>query len=376
MTKARVTVRRDVAIWLAILAIFTGLLWLFGEILLPFILGMAIAYVVDPVVGWLAGHRLSRGTAAGVLIGSSFVAGLVALAVVVPVLIEQAGALLARAPEIVAGAYEKITLVTEGALRAVGVGPRGEVPALLVRAGQRVEEVLAAGAAAMLGRGIALVNLLGLLAVTPVVAFYLLRDWPRIIAQVDDWLPRDYADTIRSQACEMDRVLAGFARGAALVSAGLAVFYGVALSVVGLDFGLLIGFTAGALSFVPYLGALVGFGTSVGMALIQFWPDWVRIMLVGGIFVVGNVVSDYIVTPRIVGDRINVHPLWMLFGVFAGAALFGFAGVLAAVPACAVIGVLARFAIQQYKVSAFYRGAGSAATADASSGASRPRDTP
>jgi predicted PurR-regulated permease PerM len=151
-------------------------------------------------------------------------------------------------------------------------------------------------------------------------------------------------------------VLAGFARGAALVCTMLALFYAAALSAVGLDFGLLIGVAAGALSFVPYLGALVGFGASVGMALIQFWPNWTRVVVVGAIFIFGNVISDYVITPRVVGDRIGVHPLWVLFGFFAGAALFGFVGMLIAVPACAVIGVAARFGIGQYKASALYRG--------------------
>lgn len=360
MPDVRITVRRDLVVWIAILAAVTAVLWLVGEILLPFLLGMAIAYIVDPVVGWLVRRGLSRGVAAGLLVGSSFAVGLATLLVVGPLLIEQAGAFLTRLPEIVAAVYQSTTVLAERLLRALGVGPRGEIPAILAQAGHRVEEMLASWAAALLGRGIALVNLLGLLAVTPLVAFYLLRDWPKIVAQIDDWLPRDYVDTIREQAREMDRVLAAFARGAALVCAGLAVFYGVALSLAGLDFGMLIGITAGALSFVPYLGALVGFGASVGMALIQFWPDWTRVVLVGAIFVVGNVVSDYVVTPRVMGDRIGVHPLWVLFAFFAGAALFGFAGMLASVPACAVIGVVARFAIQQYRASAFYRGTGSA----------------
>jgi predicted PurR-regulated permease PerM len=358
MTDARVTVRRDVGVWIAILAGFTALLWLFGDILLPFLLGMAIAYVMDPVVVWLVRRGLSRGMAAGLLVASSFVAGIVTLLIVGPLLLEQAGALVARAPEILAAAYRRITLAAEHLLRVVVGGPRDEVPALLVQVGHRVEEMIASWAAILLGRGIALVNVLGLLAVTPLVTFYLLRDWPKIVAQIDDWLPLDYADVIRAQAREMDRVLAGFARGAALVCVILAIFYGVALSLAGLDFGLLIGITAGALSFVPYLGALVGFGASVGMALIQFWPDWTRVVLVGAIFVFGNAVSDYVITPRIMGDRIGVHPLWVLFGFFAGASLFGFAGMLASVPACAVIGVVARFAIQQYKASTFHRGSG------------------
>jgi predicted PurR-regulated permease PerM len=219
-----------------------------------------------------------------------------------------------------------------------------------------METMAAERAAALLGQGIALVNVLALLSVTPLVSFYLLRDWPKFLSHIDRLLPRDHADAIRAEAREADRVLAGFARGAALVCALLAVFYAVALSIVGLDFGLLIGIVAGALSFVPYLGALVGFGASVGMALVQFWPDWIRVAIVGGIFVFGNVVSDYVVTPRVVGDRIGLHPLWVLFGFFAGAALFGFVGMLVAVPACALIGVVARFAIRRYEASALYQG--------------------
>jgi predicted PurR-regulated permease PerM len=192
--------------------------------------------------------------------------------------------------------------------------------------------------------------------VTPLVAFYLLRDWPRIVARIDGWLPRAHAATIREQARAIDVVLAGFARGAAIVCAALAVFYGVALSAVGLDFALLIGLVAGGLSFVPYLGAGLGLASSLGVALYQFWPDWVRVLVVLGIFMAGQIVSDYVLTPRLVGDRVGLHPLWVIFGVFAGGALFGFAGMLLAVPACAVIGVLARFALARYQASPLYTG--------------------
>ena len=350
------TVRRDLAIWGALLAGLLALLWLLSGILLPFVLGMAIAYVVDPVVVWLERRGLSRGVAAGLLVGSSFVASVVTSLVVGPVLVQQARALLGRAPAILSAAYEVAAPLLRRVLVAVGVGPSGEVPPVLVAAGHRVESMAAEWATTLLGQGIALVNVLALLSVTPLVAFYLLRDWPRFVSQIDRLLPRDYAETIRTEAREADRVLAGFARGAALVCALLAAFYGVALSIVGLDFGLLIGITAGALSFVPFLGFLVGLGASVGMALVQFWPDWIRVAIVAGIFLFGNLVSDYVVTPRIVGERIGLHPLWVLFGVFAGAALFGFVGMLVAVPACAVIGVVMRFAIRQYEASALYRG--------------------
>ena len=333
-----------------------ALLWLLSGILLPFVLGMAIGYVVDPLVVWLERRGLSRGAAAGLLVGSSFVASMVTMLVVGPVLVEQAGALLARIPAILSAAYETAAPLVHRLLAAAGVGPSGEVPEILVQAGHRIENMAAERATALLGQGLALANLLGLLAVTPLVSFYLLRDWPKVVSHLDRWLPRDHAETIRELAREADRVLAGFARGAALVCGLLALYYGIALSIVGLDFGLLIGFATGVLSFVPYLGMMIGFGTAVGMALIQFWPDWIRVAIVGGIVLFGNAVSDYVVTPRIVGGRIGLHPLWVLFGFFAGAALFGFVGMLISVPACAVIGVLARFALRQYEASALYRG--------------------
>jgi predicted PurR-regulated permease PerM len=352
--------RRDLLFWGIVLTGLLAVVWLLSDVLLPFVLGMAIAYVVDPVVVWLTRHRMSRGVAAGLLVGGSFVIGVVALLLVGPIVVEQAGAFLERVPDLLASAHRATAPVLQRVLERLGAGTRGEVPAVLVQAGHRLEGMVVDWAAGLVGRGVALVNVVGLLSVTPLVAFYLLRDWPKVVREVDGWLPRSHADVVRAQAREADRVLAGFARGAALVSALLAVFYAGALSLVGLDFGLLIGLAAGALSFVPYLGALVGFGASVGMALIQFWPEWTRVAIVGAVFVVGNVVSDYLVTPRIVGDRIGVHPLWVLFGLFAGGALFGFVGLLISVPACAVIGVLARFAIARYKASSYYRGSDAA----------------
>jgi len=348
--------RRDLAFWAVVLAGLLLLLWLFSDVLLPFVLGMAIAYVVDPIVVWLGRRGLSRGAAAGILIAGSFLAGIGALLLVGPIVVEQAGRFIDRLPELLGTVYRLAVPPVEHLLARLGAGPRGEVPAVVAEAGHRLEGMAADRAATLFGQSLALVNLVGLLSVTPLVAFYLLRDWPHIIGAIDGWLPREYAPIIRAQAREADRVLAGFARGAALVCALLGIFYALALSLVGLDFGLLIGLVAGALSFVPFLGTFVGFGSAVGMAIIQFWPEWQRVAIVAAIFLGGNFIADYVVTPRLVGDRIGVHPLWVLFGVFAGGALFGFVGVLIAVPACALIGVVARFAIAQYQASTYYRG--------------------
>jgi predicted PurR-regulated permease PerM len=222
---------------------------------------------------------------------------------------------------------------------------------------------VATGATGMVGgiisHGLEVVNLLTLLAVTPLVAFYLLRDWPKVVAEVDGWLPRAHAETIRTQLREIDRVLAGFARGQIVVCLSLATFYAVALSLVGLDFGLTIGLVAGLVSFVPYLGFGVGLASSVGVAVYQYWPQWGHVLVVLGIFLLGQSLTDYVLTPRLVGTKVGLHPLWVIFAVFAGGTLFGFAGMLFAVPMCAVIGVLARFGISRYKASALYQGSAS-----------------
>ena len=163
--------------------------------------------------------------------------------------------------------------------------------------------------------GVALLNLLSLVFITPVVAFYLLRDWDRIVGRIDSWLPRPHAEVIREQLQEIDRRLAGFVRGQAVVAGILALLYAVGLSLVGLDFGLVIGLGAGAISFVPFLGAIAGFVVSLGVALFQFGDDWLRIALVAAIFIAGQALEGNFLTPRLVGQRIGLHPVWLIFGV-------------------------------------------------------------
>ena len=350
--------RRETVFWLAVLGTAGVLVWLLRDVLLPFVLGMAIGYFLDPVVERLERRGLPRSVAAGALILSLFAAGILALVLLLPSLIEQAIAFVHQLPGLLAALQERVRPLAARVLTTMRATPAGDLTGPATDAARKL---LGAGAFVLgdlMSRGLALVNLLSLLAVTPLVAFYLLRDWPRIVAEIDGWLPRPHAATIRDQARAIDDVLAGFARGSAIVCAVLATFYALALSLVGLDFGLVIGLTAGTVSFVPYLGFLVGLVSSVGVALYQFWPAWSRVLAVLGIFLAGQILTDYVLTPRLVGNRVGLHPLWVVFAVFAGGALFGFVGVLLAVPASAAIGVLTRFAIARYKASALYHGTG------------------
>lgn len=203
--------------------------------------------------------------------------------------------------------------------------------------------------------GVALFDVLTLLFITPIVAFYLLRDWDVMIGTIHGWLPRQHAATILDQVNEIDRTLAGFVRGQATVCLVLGLFYGVALSVFGLNFGLVVGSIAGLLSFIPYVGSLVGFVSSVGIALVQY-DTWTPVVVVVVIFLVGQAVEGNFLTPKLVGDKVGLHPVWVMFALLAGGSLFGFVGVLMAVPVAAVIGVLTRFALQQYLSSSYYSG--------------------
>jgi predicted PurR-regulated permease PerM len=205
----------------------------------------------------------------------------------------------------------------------------------------------------LIGGGFALFNVLTLAVVTPVVAFYLLRDWPRVVARLDGWLPRRYAGVLRAQALEVDRILAAWLRGQAMCCIVLALFYSLALSAVGLDLGLIVGISAGMLSFIPYVGSITGAITSIGLAFAQF-PTWNGVLMVIGVFLAGQALEGYVIYPRFLGDRVELHAVWVIFALFAGGAAFGFLGVLLAVPVAAIIGVLCRFWLSRYLQSRLY----------------------
>jgi len=339
--------------WLGLLAALAIALWLVRSILLPFVLGMAVGYLLHPLVDRLERRGISRAAAAGVMVATTYGLAVFGILLLAPLLARQIINLVTNLPAFAHTAYERLSPPLHRLLATSGTS---HVADLATTAAQRATEFLGSIASGLIGHGLALINLALLLAITPLVAFYLLRDWPKLLAEVDSWLPHEHVDTIRAQARAIDAVLAGFARGTAIVCATLAVYYAIALTVVGLESGLVIGLTAGAVSFVPYLGTLGGASAAVGVAAFQFWPDWRPVALVLGIFAVGQLLNDYVLTPNLVGGKVRLHPLWVLFALLAGGVLLGFVGVVIAVPVSAVIGVLARFAIARYKESAIYRG--------------------
>ena len=188
---------------------------------------------------------------------------------------------------------------------------------------------------------------MSLLVVAPIVAIYVTIDWDKMITTVDAWISPKHRDEVRALGREINDTVAGFVRGQTVICLILGVFYATVLRSVGLHHGIAIGLIAGLVSFVPYLGAGTGFVISMCVAISQFWPSWTPIVVVGGTFFVGEMLADYVLAPRIIGRRVKLNPVWLMFALFAFGALFGFMGLLLAVPLAAAIGVLLRFAIRK-----------------------------
>lgn len=344
--------------WVAAAAVFLLLMWVLNDILLPFVVGMVVAYFLDPVVVRLQRARMSR-TMATTLV--TIVAVLVAVGVVMailPPLFGQIQSLITKAPEYIVKALGRIQPLLEPLRDRLGLDPLS-MHDLQSEATQWAGKGLAVAggiAGALAERGVAIINLLGLLFITPVVTFYMLRDWEKLVAAIDNSLPLEHADTIRKLTAESNAAIAGFVRGQALVCLALGTFYGIGLTLVGLQFGLVIGLVAGAISFIPFVGTFVGGVMALGMALAQFPPDWIGVVKVAAVFVVGQMLEGNFLSPKLVGDRVGLHPVWIMFALLAGGSLFGFTGVLIAVPVAAVLGVVVRHFLARYRESALYRG--------------------
>lgn len=351
------TAERQMRFWFIGLALFLLALYLLRGILLPFVAGMAVAYLLDPGCDWLQRRGLSR-TLATLAVTAAFVlAAALAVVVLVPLLQGEVMSLAERLPDYLAALQRRLTPLLQRMESEFAAEDLAQLRgALGAQAGQLLRW---AGAAlgGLLSGGLVLLNLLSLLLITPVVAFYLLRDWDRITANVELWLPRRHAAVILEQLRAIDRTLAGYARGQATVCLVLAGFFGGALSLVGLEFGLVLGLVAGLLSFVPFVGGAVGIGVGLALAFAQF-SEWTPILAVAGVFLAGQILESYVLTPRLVGERVGLHPVWVIFALLAGGALFGFVGVLLALPAAAVIGVLVRFGLARYLASRYYDPAG------------------
>ncbi|WP_417457012.1 AI-2E family transporter [Kordiimonas sp.] len=334
--------------WLGGIGVTALLFYLTRGILLPFLAGLAIAYFLDPVADKLEARRVPRGLAATLVISLFFLIIIAILLAFWPVLQSQIIAASHTLPKTLAGLRPWLNELLVTFSERFGAELSTDVDGLMASfSGEILGKIRDAATGALKG-GLALFNLLSLALISPVVAFYLLRDWDRIVDKIDSWLPPSKATTVRTLATKVDTVLAGFVRGQLLVSTTMGVLYGVGWALTGLDFAIVLGVLAGVLSFVPFVGALFAAGVAVAMAFGQWGFDPLQIALVGAVFLVVQTIEGAFLTPRLIGERVGLHPVWVLFAVFAGGEVMGFVGVLIAVPAAAAIAVLVRFYIDQY----------------------------
>ena len=357
---------RPVLIWIAILIAIAYVLYQLSSVLLPFVAGITLGYLLDPVTERL--QRLGLNRLGATLLVLFFVVVALALMTLalVPILAHQFMALLDNLP----GLAERLqSLIAQGSRYLQSSG--GDV---LKRFGltntvttsdiqNSLGALVAQGSTYLVGLlkslwsgGQALISLFSLLVVTPVVAFYILLDWKRMVAAIDGWVPLQHRDDVRSIARDIDAALAGFVRGQFLVCMFLGLWYGVGLTLVGLNFGFLIGLSGGLLSFVPYVGSLTVLFFSMIVALVQGWPDWTLLAMTFGVVASGQFLEGNILSPNLVGASVGLHPVWIMFALLAFGTLFGFTGLMVAVPVAAACGVVARFMLRKYLVSPLYTG--------------------
>jgi predicted PurR-regulated permease PerM len=344
-------VRDQVKYWGIAAAVFLIVLWYLGDVMLPFVLGGAVAYFLDPVADRLEKVGLSRAAATATITVIALIVMVVLMVLVLPTLIEQSLALFNVIPTLFEDLRTFLTTRFPDLLDSSSTLHRS-----LKTIGETIQDKGGELLQAIFSSAMSIINVVMLLVIVPVVAFYLLYDWDNMIAKVDDMLPRDHAPVIRRLAGEIDQTLASFIRGMGTVCLVLGTYYAVALMLVGLQFGLVVGFVAGALTFIPYVGAFVGGALAIGLGLFQFWGEWVSLGLVAGIFVLGQVLEGNVLTPKLVGSSVGLHPVWLIFALSVFGTLFGFVGMLVAVPVAAALGVIARFLIANYKDSRLYKG--------------------
>lgn len=350
------SLRRQAMFWLGAASLFILFLYMFSSVLLPFFAGMMLAYFLDPVADRLEKIGLSRLAATVVILVVFLIAFVLGLMLVIPVLASQLSDFLTRLPDYLSRLQGLITSIDPDWLsETLGVDPaslREGINSLMTQSAG----FLTGLAGSLWSSGKTLIDIGGLFVIAPVVAFYMLLDWDKMVSTVDSWIPRDHLTPVRQIAHDIDTAVAGFVRGQGTLCLILGVFYAIGLTVVGLNFGLLIGLFAGLISFIPYVGSLVGLVLSIGVALVQFWPEWHWVVVVAVIFFSGQFLEGNILQPNLVGKSVGLHPVWLMFALFAFGALFGFVGMLVAVPAAAAVGVLVRFSLQRYLDSPLYKG--------------------
>jgi predicted PurR-regulated permease PerM len=345
---------RPIVFWIAMLVAFVAVLILLRGVLLPFVAGMVLAYLLNPLVSKIERLGLSRLLATLSIVIPVVVSIIVLLILTVPIIGRELYHFIDSLPIYVRRLHTLANSSSQPWVSKIigeGLGEaEHSIGALTAQASEWFDTFLRS----VWSGGQALISILSLAVVTPIIACYLLYHWNTMVVAIDDSVPPARRDTIRSLAREIDDTIGGFVRGQSALCLILAVFYAVALHLIGLEHGALIGFAAGVIGFIPYLGSLLGVIVSTCIAIAQFWPDWTLIWLVPAVFLIGQSLGDYVLAPYLVSRRVHLNPVWVIFALYVFGYLFGFAGLMIAVPLAAAIGVLVRFALRQYYASPLY----------------------
>lgn len=345
--------RERLIYWIIALVMFGFFLHLVQAILLPFIVAIIVAYFLDPAADRLEKFGLSRENATGFITILFFLFFLLISIIIAPLLYEEIISLTLEIPKykeiIVIDILPKIT----GILYSVDPHALEKIQANIGEMSGKIMEIFTKFLTDLLQSGLAILNLFSLIFITPIITFYLLRDWDKMMKKLEFLMPRSSASIIKEQLIAIDQTIAGYLRGQINVCLVLAIYYSLALTLLGLESGLFIGMATGLLTFIPYIGALTGAITGITIAYFQF-GDVMGVGKIIAVFLVGQVLEGNFLTPKLVGNKVGLHPVWLIFGMLAGAAIFGFVGILIAVPVTAIIGVLVRFAISKYINSKFY----------------------
>lgn len=339
--------------WSASAFLFIGFVWLFKGVLTPFILGIAIAYLLNPVVNSLTKLKIPRLAAVTLILLSFFVFVIGVITLAAPPVAREASALAESFPSYIDKLIEFINPYLGMAQERFGGNYTENIQGFLKDNVGKIVSLSGGLAGGLASGGQVVVGFFTTLLLTPLVAFFMMQEWPKITKWVNDLIPRKNEKTIQGLLKKMDFKVAGFVRGQITVAFFLGVIYAIALTIAGLNYGFLIGITAGFLSIIPLVGSTVGLLVSVVVAWFQT-GELSYVAIIAAIFFVGQIVEGNILTPKLVGDSVGLHPLWVLFALLAGASLFGIVGMLLGVPIAAVIGVLISFSISEYKASSLY----------------------
>ena len=351
-------IERQFVFWSLALLVFIGLLFLLRHILLPFVVGAALAYLLDPLANLLIRRRINRLVAVLLIMALFLIVFAGILLLIAPVLVDQLAAFVGKLP----GYLQRLqALVADPShswlLKLIGGtagGGQGSFAELMDKLVGYFTDMLST----LWTKGEALLSVLSLFVITPVVTFYLLVDWDRVVSSLDSLIPLPQRQTVYALMREINKALSGYVRGQLMVCGILGTYYAIALTLAGLNFGLLIGVVSGFLTFIPYVGSLTALVVSFAVAVAQFHPDWTHVLIIVGVVLVGQFLEGNVLSPKLVGESVGLHPVWLIFALVACGYFFGFVGLLLAVPFAAAVGVLTRFAVARYRSSPFYTGNG------------------